>query len=237
MEFTIGDEVQLEMKVGDDLLLGGTYKCTNKYHIFTKEDLKPGLVIQYKNGKYAMILPTIRGLIAIDEDSTYTELASLTYDLKISNAREDEYDVTKVYGFSKYCFNAHKIGIDHRELLWEREKDEEKINEKVNKGEIIIRGNKFTDINKAINYLKKMKTLKQFKKQFNNPKYMIGDRFFFENLHGVKNTIGLVISSHTNRDMDYPEYEIIIGEKNYHNAEAIPLNEQELESLGKKINY
>lgn len=174
MEFAIGDEVQLEMKVGDNLLFGGTYKCTNKFPVFTKEDLKPGMVVEFKNGEYAMILPTSKGLVAIEENDTYTELSSLSNDLKESGVYGDEYSIVKIYGLSKYCFNAHKIEIDHRELLWERKEHrqmtiseikriaEEKIGEQIEVIErlrndrITIGGVVFKDIKEAQAVLNKV---------------------------------------------------------------------------------
>jgi len=272
MEFVIGDEVQLEMKVGDNLLFGGTYKCTNKFPIFAKEDLKPGMVVEFRNGELCMAMPSKNGFIIINSFS-FVLLKEYDDNLLSIDRHHKGTDIMKVYGFSGCHYKALDADKGDRELIWERREfkqmtvgevkkiAEEKIGERIEvvdrlrKDRITVGDNVFTDVDKAINYLKKIKTLKQFTESMNKPKYKAGDKFFFEDLstieiplnsgNGVQkrwmktplsNVVGEIKIVFEEDDLSDTKYRVDIEGHESKNIGCVIFTDYILETYGKKIN-
>lgn len=178
MEYVIGDKIQLEMKVDGKLLFGGTYECVDKFPEFSKGDLKPGMMVECRDGVFAVILPFQNGLSTLTKDGVALNLCRFTDDLRYP----DSYaiDIVRVYGLSENARTMLNFSKGHRELLWERKElkkmtvseakrkleeltgEEIEIVEKIRKDRIVIGENIFTDINKAIGYLKRLRSLEQF---------------------------------------------------------------------------
>lgn len=172
MEYVIGDKIQLEMKVNGKLLFGGTYECVDKFPEFSKGDLKPGMMVECRDGVFAVILPFQSGLSTFTKDGVALNLCRFTDDLKYP----DSYaiDIIKVYGLSENARDMLNFSKEHRELLWERKERrrmtigeikriaEEKIGEQIEVVEelrndrITIGGVVFTDIKEAQAVLNKV---------------------------------------------------------------------------------
>lgn len=159
-------------KVGSELLMGRNTSILGKIPEFTKEDLKSGMVVEYRDGMFAVILPFQNGLSTITEDGTALNLSRFTDDLRYpSNC---DIDIIRVYGLSENARAMLNFSKEHRELLWERKERrrmtigeikriaEEKIGEqieiveKLRNDRITIGGAVFTDIKEAQAVLNKV---------------------------------------------------------------------------------
>lgn len=83
---------------------------------FTKNDLKPGMIVEYNNGTRRLVVND--KLIGI---AGYNSLDSYTPELK--NIRGKEHDIKRVYE-SKAFFVTDLFTDPHLELIWEREEVE-----------------------------------------------------------------------------------------------------------------
>ena len=95
----------------------GNFKKVNE---FTKEDLKPCMVVALRCGMLALVAETSRGIIFEIENGT-----SLLYYSGFNDDLTEEHnknnDIIRVYGYSSYLFKANELSEAGRELLWERE--------------------------------------------------------------------------------------------------------------------
>lgn len=82
-----------------------------------KSDLKPGYVVQYRNGTLRMVMQTREGMVLSASDG-FNELWRYTDDL-CETSGEIDLDIISVYGFSN-THNTLALTTDERELLWER---------------------------------------------------------------------------------------------------------------------
>lgn len=88
--------------------------------IFTKADLKPGMVVEYRNGEKALY---INGIFM--EFNTWMNVTDFKEDLTYLHTKCDHYlDICKVYNSKAFTFK-NLLDSDNMELIWER-KDEAK---------------------------------------------------------------------------------------------------------------
>ena len=194
------------VEVGDEILFVPGLAILSKVPNFTKEDLKPGMVVKLRSGEFKMVAHSNDGLVIINKNN-YIRLCGYTDNLLCFEDNKD-IDIMKVYDYKNAYQDAFNITVEGRKLLWERESHkkmtvaevkkivEDSIGEQIEvvdrvlNDKIVIKGTEFTDIDKAISYLKKLKTLKQFKTQNYQHKYKVGDKFFFEELSVIEKPFG-----------------------------------------------
>lgn len=88
---------------------------------FTKEDLKPCMVVKLRNGDLKLIVDSRNGLSFNGDDNNYIKLSSYTYDLIYeSYGGYDEFDIIEVYGLNYFQSLANKISKHNRDLLFRR---------------------------------------------------------------------------------------------------------------------
>ena len=98
----------------------------NMNKIFTKDDIKVGYVVKYRNGNIAMAMHTY--LCAGEKVITalrspiigWSDLNDYTTDLRGPN-HNDDYDIMEVYVYSKYAHKCTDVSTNFRDLLWKRE--------------------------------------------------------------------------------------------------------------------
>lgn len=92
---------------------------------FTKEDLKPGMLIESRGMGLRMVMPYGAGYLAfVDQQGFYWAFDDdLKLDLTDSNG--SEFDIMKVYGYSSKASESMRFDTHNRELLWEREEESE----------------------------------------------------------------------------------------------------------------
>ncbi len=177
------------VNVGDGIISVMESSILPKVHNFVRDDLRPGMVVEFRNGNFYIAMPDSDGvLFLISENGYYSNVeeyfdSNLKYKPKVPTVIREQFDVVKVYS----CINKQdrysmslNIGKQDRDLLWERKKpkkmttleaksllkeltgDEVEIVERVSSDRIVVGENVFTDINKAIDYLKRLSYLKQF---------------------------------------------------------------------------
>ena len=184
----IGNDRYL-VNVGDGIISVMESSILPKEHNFVRDDLRPGMVVEFRNGNFYMAMPDSDGeLFLTSENGYYSNVeeyfdSNLKYKPKVPTVIREQFDVVKVYSCinKQDCYSMHlNIGKQDRDLLWERKKpkkmttleaksllkeltgDEVEIVERVSSDRIVVGENVFTDINKAIDYLKKLSYLKQF---------------------------------------------------------------------------
>lgn len=86
---------------------------------FTLDDLKVGYLVELRDGSGNMVMEATEGKVLIEEyNGYYLELNA--YNNNLNYDGNSDYDIIKVYGFSKYKSKALKFNTEDRELLWER---------------------------------------------------------------------------------------------------------------------
>lgn len=87
----------------------------------TINELKPGYVVRYRNGKTRMVMPTDNRYILVEmesKDPLWTPLSCYHENLTCSNA--PEYDIMEVYGCSISRKSIWVFNRNDRKLLWVR---------------------------------------------------------------------------------------------------------------------
>lgn len=86
---------------------------------FTLDDLKVGYLVELRSGTICMVMESADMSILIDEKGTCISLDGYNNNLKHVNENIN-FDIIKVYGFSKHETSTLKFFIEDRKLLWER---------------------------------------------------------------------------------------------------------------------
>lgn len=86
-----------------------------------KEDLKPGYVVEFRNGRFFICAQYIGGLTLNAIEGTFCNIAELSRDLSYKECHD--YDIIRVWGFSETQANAGDISSRNRPLLWERKEE------------------------------------------------------------------------------------------------------------------
>lgn len=90
-----------------------------------KSDLKPGYVVQYRNGYLRMVAESVGGMVLCnDKGIACNYLKRYEDNLVCTDESEKNFDIVKVYGFGDIRF-ACKATVESRTLLWKREDEEE----------------------------------------------------------------------------------------------------------------
>jgi hypothetical protein len=120
---------------------------------FTKDDLKPFYVVEFRNGKLAIVCETNKGKILgnINNEGTYVRLSS-DYSDNLQTDSEPMYDVMKVYGYSDWVRSVFTVSTEDRELLWERDKINPRIKEI--EDEIKVKNDELSKLIDELNNLK-----------------------------------------------------------------------------------
>lgn len=90
-----------------------------------KSDLKIGYLVECRNGVKKMLMPNEYRTVLVSKDGFYYDLNSLKDDL--TTDFDEDFDIMKVYGLSKFSTEVLTFDIDHRDLLWEREKSKKEM--------------------------------------------------------------------------------------------------------------
>lgn len=113
---------------------------------FTKDDIKPGMLIESRGMGLRMVMPYGAGYLAfVDEHGFYWEFNEDTkFDLTDSDS--SMFDIMKVYGYSSKANESMCFYTENRELLWERKEEskEESDNEKT--VDIYVNGKKIGEL-------------------------------------------------------------------------------------------
>lgn len=87
----------------------------------TKSELKPGYVVQFRNGELRMVMPTQKQYVLVAMKSECPFWSGLdNFDENLVNAYNDERTIVKVYGCSEFTTTIWGFERKHRKLLWER---------------------------------------------------------------------------------------------------------------------
>ena len=84
---------------------------------FTKEDLKTGDIVTYRNGKQGIIFPEYDGIIS-DDFNNYINFNSIMFDL--INVQNSEWDIMKVQRV-KHIHYFTKSHWNEAPVIWERQ--------------------------------------------------------------------------------------------------------------------
>ena len=98
---------------------------------FTKDDLKVGYVVKYRNGNLRMVMPSTGGLVLTSIDGQWLNISTeLNDDLTALpwplDSNDQSLDVMEVYGLARYGNSTWHISTNNRELLWKREEESKK---------------------------------------------------------------------------------------------------------------
>lgn len=88
---------------------------------FTIDDLKYGYLVETRDGRYALYMPSQNGDV-FDFGSINYSIMNYKKNLKYDNNRNSNVDIVKVFGFAEY--GTIQLTTDNRELLWERKERE-----------------------------------------------------------------------------------------------------------------
>lgn len=100
-----------------------------KSDYFKKDDIKPGYLVEHKNGLLRLVTFTNNNKpdkILVSDEGQWGYLHNYSDELTVDF--NSGYDIVKIYGFTRWCYEALMCETDGRPLLWERK--EEKVEEK-----------------------------------------------------------------------------------------------------------
>lgn len=87
---------------------------------FTVNDIKPGMVVEYRNKKRALVVDCGYNVIALMGFNIYNYLDSYMDNLEAEYAK---YSIDKVYKITPYVHTFEEIlKSSHLQLIWERKK-------------------------------------------------------------------------------------------------------------------
>ena len=91
---------------------------------FTKEDLKPGMLVKTRGCGYMHVFETAKGLCVSNNDD-YCGINFYNDELKCKGfiTPEPEFDIMEVWDLASSAMNSYKLSVDGRGLLWEREEE------------------------------------------------------------------------------------------------------------------
>lgn len=90
-----------------------------------KSDLKPGYVVQYRNGYLRIVAESVGGMVLCnDKGIACNYLKRYEDNLVCTDETEKNFDIIKIYGFGDIRY-ACKATVESRTLLWKREDEEE----------------------------------------------------------------------------------------------------------------
>ena len=86
----------------------------------TINDLKPGYLVQLKNGEMYMVAFESNRLVLVNEPCNgKSQWLSLCY-FNADMTHGGDFTIMKVFGYSKYAHKAISFEHKYRDLLWER---------------------------------------------------------------------------------------------------------------------
>ena len=88
---------------------------------FTIDDLKYGYLVELRDGRYALYMPSRNGDL-FDFGNVDFSIMNYKKNLKYDNNRNSNVDIVKVFGFAEY--GTLQLTTKNRELLWERKERE-----------------------------------------------------------------------------------------------------------------
>lgn len=113
------EDIDLEIKRGHGVAVDDEDIELIEENAFTLDDLKVGYLVELRDGSGNMVMEVTEGKVLIEEyNGYYLELNA--YNNNLNYYGDSDYDIIKVYGFSKYKSKALKFTTKDRELLWER---------------------------------------------------------------------------------------------------------------------
>ena len=99
--------------------------------MFKKDDLKVGYLVKVRNGEFAHVVNTINNGMCFNYERSWSTVAN--YNENLTNVLYDDFDIVEVYGLTEKGCEAHKFGINDRNLLWKREEVKEMTIEEIQK--------------------------------------------------------------------------------------------------------
>ena len=92
-----------------------------------RNELEVGYLVEFKNGERKIVMPCNDPDYPIVLTNQYGEWSYLgVYRDDLSSTIAKEFDIVKVFSFSRLVYKTLSFNTNHRELLWER-KDKKKM--------------------------------------------------------------------------------------------------------------
>lgn len=89
---------------------------------FTIDDLRYGYLVELRDGRYALYMPSQNGNV-FDFGDTYFSVGNYQNDLKYYSNCTNCFDIVRIYGWTDSA-SSIQLTTDHRELIWERNERE-----------------------------------------------------------------------------------------------------------------
>lgn len=86
---------------------------------FTLNDLKPGMVVEYRNGSKRLVV-SINSKLYFISDTDYSEGSSDNYNTDLTRTSYTCFDIMKVYKVISVGGLLYMLSSAHKELVWER---------------------------------------------------------------------------------------------------------------------
>lgn len=114
---------------------------------FTKEDLKPGMLVKTRDCGYMHVFDTAKGL-CVSNKNDYCGIRLYDDELKCKGfmVPEPEFDIMEVWDLASSAMNSYKLSVDGRGLLWKREEESEKEYNDKETIEMYVKGKKIGEL-------------------------------------------------------------------------------------------
>ena len=99
------------------------FEIVEEVNKFTKSDLEPCMVVEFRNGNLYIVSKSKEGLCFIDNYENFIRFMSYDENLLHESKRDisRQRDVMKVYGLTCSAYKSNDISTKNRELLFERQ--------------------------------------------------------------------------------------------------------------------
>ena len=114
---------------------------------FTKEDLKPGMLVKTRDCGYMHVFDTAKGL-CVSNKHDYCGIRLYDDELKCKGfmVPKPEFDIMEVWDLASSAMNSYKLSVDGRGLLWEREEESEEESNDEKTVDMYVNGKKIGEL-------------------------------------------------------------------------------------------
>lgn len=114
---------------------------------FTKEDLKPGMLVKTRNHGYMHVFDTEEGLCVSNNDD-FCSIGLYNDELKCNGVivTDPDFDIMEVWGLANSAVYSYKLSFVGRDRLWKREEESEKESNDEKTVDMYVNGEKIGEL-------------------------------------------------------------------------------------------
>lgn len=113
------EDIEEFLKIAAQLI---NKEYTQKKNTFTIDDIKPGMVVELRNGSREIVLSTENNTIFTSRENDYSSGLIETYHENLTHVDNKVYDIVKVYSIKSFCTILNVFNKEYLSIIWEKQK-------------------------------------------------------------------------------------------------------------------